>query len=94
LYNSYHITVIPKYSTGGHINHSYTDHASVVKFIEVNWDLPPITSRSRDHLPNPRTEENPYVPVNSPAIGDMMDMFEFPHQHGHDGFGGNGYGRN
>ncbi|MCI4677166.1 phosphoesterase [Rhodoblastus acidophilus] len=88
--------IVSKYSTGGHINHSYTDHASVVKFIEANWDLPPITSRSRDNLPNPRTEENPYVPVNSPAIGDMMDMFQFARHDGHgedhDRFGGYGYG--
>jgi hypothetical protein len=22
---------------------------------------------------------DPYVPVNAPAIGDMMDMFDFQH---------------
>jgi phospholipase C len=32
-------------------------------------------------LPNPRAnEDNPYVPVNSPAIGDLFDMFDFGHQ--------------
>ncbi len=46
--------VVSKYTTGGHINHTYTDHASMVKFIEANWGLPPITNRSRDNLPNPR----------------------------------------
>jgi phospholipase C len=39
--------------------------------------LEPLTKRSRDNLPNPRVADNPYVPVNSPAIGDMMDMFDF-----------------
>jgi phospholipase C len=39
--------------------------------------LKPITNRSRDNLPNPLTGENPYVPLNSPAIGDMMDLFNF-----------------
>jgi phospholipase C len=74
--------VVSKYTTGGHITHSYTDHASVVKFVEANWKLPAITGRSRDNLPNPRAEdENPYIPVNSPAIGDMMDMFSFHHDH-------------
>ena len=70
--------VVSKYSSGGHIRHSYTDHASVLKFIEANWGLAPITARSRDNLPNPvAREENPYIPVNSPAIGDLRDMFDF-----------------
>ena len=69
--------VVSKYSRGGHIVHSYTDHASTLKFIERNWELDPLTDRSRDNLPNPETRRNPYVPVNSPAIGDMMDMFNF-----------------
>ena len=38
----------------------------------------PITTRSRDNLPNPvATTANPYVPTNRPAIGDLMDMFNF-----------------
>jgi len=70
---------VSKYSTGGHINHSYADHVSTLKFIEANWGLPPITTRSRDNLPNPvASDANPYVPVNRPAIGDLMDMFNFP----------------
>ena len=48
------------------------------KFIEKNWGLGPITQRSRDNMPNPITEpSNAYVPVNSPAIGDLMDLFNF-----------------
>ena len=71
--------VVSKYTTGGHITHSYTDHVSTLKFIEANWGLPPITGRSRDNLPNPvASDSNPYVPVNRPAIGDLMDMFNFP----------------
>jgi phospholipase C len=50
----------------------------VVKFIEANWKLSPLTSRSRDNYPNPvSTTANPYVPTNSPAIGDLMDLFNF-----------------
>ena len=71
---------VSKYSTGGHITRSYTDHVSTLKFIEANWALPPITGRSRDNLPNPVAETNPYVPINRPAIGDLMDMFSFPIQ--------------
>jgi phospholipase C len=50
-----------------------------VKFIERNWKLDTkLTSRSRDNLPNPRMDdENPYVPTNMPAIGDLFDLFHF-----------------
>ena len=69
---------VSKYSTGGNITHSYTDHVSTMKFIEANWGLTPVTSRSRDNFPNPvASDSNPYVPRNRPAIGDLMDMFTF-----------------
>ena len=73
--------VVSKFSQGGHINHSYTDHVSTLKFIEANWGLKPITARSRDNLPNPITTSDPYVPTNRPAIGDLMDMFNFGAPH-------------
>jgi phospholipase C len=41
--------------------------------------IAPITARSRDNLPNPKsTAANPYVPTNRPAIGDLFEMFNFP----------------
>jgi phospholipase C len=74
------LVIVSPYSKGGHVVHSYTDHVSILKFIERNWHLEPLTGRSRDNLPNPRTDkDNPYVPVNSPAIGDLFDMFDFDH---------------
>jgi len=70
--------VVSPYSRGGRIVHSYGDHASILKFIERNWFLDPLTERSRDNLPNPTTLANdPYVPTNMPAIGDLFDMFNF-----------------
>jgi phospholipase C len=70
--------VVSPFSRGGKIVHSYNDHASVVKFIERNWDLKPLTGRSRDNLPNPQMNgANPYVPTNMPAVGDLFDMFNF-----------------
>ena len=69
--------VVSKYSNRGHISHTYSDHVSILKFVEANWRLGTITSRSRDNLPNPRLSSNPYIPSNSPAIGDLMDMFDF-----------------
>ena len=71
------LIVVSRFAQGGHITHSYTDHVSTLKFIEANWGLKPITTRSRDNLPNPTTSTNPYVPTNRPAIGDLMDMFNF-----------------
>ena len=70
--------VVSPYSTGGKISHTYTDHVSFLKFVERNWRLPRVSANGRDNLPNPRsTSANPYVPTNSPAIGDLMDMFNF-----------------
>jgi phospholipase C len=70
--------VVSPYSVGGHISHTYNDHVSFLKFVEKNWQLSPVTQRSRDNLPNPIAEPgNPYVPVNSPAIGDLTGLFHF-----------------
>jgi phospholipase C len=69
--------VVSPHARGGKVNHSYADHASVLKFIERNWGLAPLTARSRDNLPNPKTGKNPYIPTNIPAIGDLFDMFHF-----------------
>jgi len=71
------IAVSP-FSTGGHVTHTYAEHSSFVKFVERNWHLGKLTARSRDNLPNPRVDDdNPYVPTNMPAIGDLFDMFDF-----------------
>ncbi|HUA81528.1 MAG TPA: alkaline phosphatase family protein, partial [Dyella sp.] len=73
------LLVVSKYSEGGRVVHSYGDHVSFDKFVEANWDLDEtISRRSRDNLPNPISlPNNPYVPLNAPAIGDLMDMFDF-----------------
>ncbi|MFZ0009566.1 MAG: alkaline phosphatase family protein [Steroidobacteraceae bacterium] len=74
------LMVVSKYTAAGHISHSYADHVSILKFIERNWGLTPVTERSRDNFPNPVTQpDDPYVPVNSPAISDLFDLFDFHH---------------
>lgn len=74
--------VVSPFARGGRISHTYTDHVSILKFIERNWHLKPLTHRSRDNFPNPVSlRDDPYVPVNSPAIGDLFDLFQF---HNHD----------
>jgi phospholipase C len=72
------LIAVSPFTKGGHISHSYTDHVSILKFIEKNWGLKPLTARSRDNFPNPVVEDDdPYVPLNSPALGDLFDLFNF-----------------
>ncbi|HEY0482651.1 MAG TPA: alkaline phosphatase family protein, partial [Kofleriaceae bacterium] len=72
------LIVVSPYTRGGKIDHGYADHVSILKFIERNWALPPITGRSRDNLPNPIVAPgNPYVPTNMPALSDLFDLFDF-----------------
>jgi phospholipase C len=72
------LIIVSPFTRGGHISHSYADHASIVKFIERNWELKPLTGRSRDNLPNPVMDpKNPYVPLNMPAVSDLFDLFHF-----------------
>jgi len=79
------LIVVSKYSQGGHVSHEYSDHASIPKFIERNWDLPKLSQYSRDNLPNPKTtDDNPYVPVNRPALGDLFGNFQFADHDGGD----------
>jgi phospholipase C len=74
------LLILSPYSTGGKVYHNYGDHVSLMKFIERNWDLKPLTNRSRDNFPNPTfARSNPYVPTNSPALADLFDAFDFSH---------------
>jgi phospholipase C len=72
------LLVISPFTQGGHVSHLYGDHVSILKFVERNWGLGPITKRSRDNFPNPKVSgSNPYVPTNSPALSDLFEMFNF-----------------
>jgi phospholipase C len=73
------LIVVSPYAKGGRIVHDYSDHVSILKFIEANWALPTVTTRSRDNFPNPlASSDSPYVPTNSPALDDLVSMFNFP----------------
>ena len=72
------LIVVSPFAKPGYVDHTYGDHASLLKFIEKNWGLKPLSSRSRDNLPNPESAPGaPYFPTNSPAIGDLMTLFNF-----------------
>ena len=72
------LLVVSPYAKKGHIAHEYSDHVSILKFIEANWGTETISARSRDNLPNPiAASDNPYVPVNSPAIDNLFNLFNF-----------------
>jgi phospholipase C len=84
------LIVVSPFTRAGHIAHDYSDHVSILKFIERNWNLPPVTKRSRDNFPNPFSLDfiSPYVPLNSPALSDLFELFDFSggrdggHHHG------------
>jgi phospholipase C len=72
------LILVSAFAKQGHISHEYSDHVSLLKFIERNWNLPPVSHRSRDNFPNPKTMNgNAYAPINSPAISDLFDLFTF-----------------
>ena len=72
------LIAISPFSKRGHVDHTYYDHTSVLKFIEHNWRLPPLSKESRDNLPNPEMRgSDPYIPANRPAIGDLINLFQF-----------------
>lgn len=69
------LLVVSPYAKKGHVDHVYNDHASILKFIEYNWGLGRLSSRSRDNLPNPTGSG--YIPANQPAVGDLTTLFSF-----------------
>lgn len=71
------LLVVSPYAKKGYVDHVYHDHASILKFIEYNWSLKPLSKRSRDNLPNPKQDDGSYLPTNQPAIGDLRTMFNF-----------------
>jgi phospholipase C len=73
------LIVLSPYAKKNHVDHQYQDHASILKFIERNWRLPPLSWRSRDNLQQPQIRSGEvYLPANQPAIGDLSSMFDFP----------------
>ena len=74
------LIIVSPFTIGGNVHHSYSDQVSLTKFIERNFGLGPLTKRSRDNDANPvTTTSDPYVPLNSPAIDDLFDAFNFGH---------------
>jgi acid phosphatase len=72
------LIAVSPFARKGHVEHTYYDHVSILKFIERNWGLKALSPRSRDNLPNPvMSAADPYVPQNRPAIGDLMELFRF-----------------
>lgn len=68
---------ISPHAKKGFVDHTYYDHASILKFIERNWAMPPLSARSRDNLPNPKHDKSSvYIPKNRPAIGDLMNLIQ------------------
>ena len=73
------LLVVSPYARQGFVDHTYNDHVSILKFIEANWGLSPLTSFSEDNLPN--ATPGVYIPKNRPAIGNLMTLFNFSDPH-------------
>jgi phospholipase C len=72
------LIAVSPFASDGYLSHNYADHVSLLKFVERNWNLEPITKRSRDNLPNPTAASaTPWVPSNAPALDDLFDLFDF-----------------
>ena len=71
--------VVSPFARAGFVDHTYNDHVSVLKFIEANWGLSPLTKFSEDNLPN--ATPGAYIPKVRPAIGNLMTLFDFKHPH-------------
>ena len=67
--------LVSPYARRGAVDHTYNDHVSILKFIEANWHLGPLSAQSEDNLPN--ATPGAYVPAVRPAIGNLMTMFDF-----------------
>ncbi len=81
--------LVSPYAKQGYVDHTYYDHVSLLKFIERNWKLPTVSPISRDNLPDPIQGHgnHGYIPINGPAIGDLMNLFTFAghdFDHGHE----------
>ncbi len=71
------LIAVSPFARKGHIDHVYNDHASILKFIEHNWQVPALSRRSRDRLPNPEMDDDGYLPENGAAIGNLVSLFTF-----------------
>ena len=71
------LIAVSPWARPGYVGHTYYDSVSLLKFIERNWGLKPLSRRSRDNLPNPQASADPYVPGNRPALGDLFELFDF-----------------
>jgi len=73
------LIVVSPYARRGYVDHTYNDHVSILKFIEDNWGIPPLSAVSEDNLPD--ATPGVYVPHDRPAIGNLMTLFDFSHPH-------------
>jgi hypothetical protein len=69
------LIAVSPFAKKGFVDHTYYDHVSILKFIERNCGLNPLSARSRDNLPNPVQPPGTYVPTNGPAIGNLGNLF-------------------
>ena len=73
------LIVVSPYTKGGHISHEYYRSRLDPEIHRAQLepgDRSPAAAATTSPIPI-TTPDNPYVPVNSPAIGDLFSLFNF-----------------
>ena len=76
------LIAVSPYSKGGHISHSYSDHVSFDKFVERNWSCRRSPAAAATTCPTRSACGQSLCAAQQPAIGDLMDQFDFDHDPG------------
>ena len=69
--------IVSPYAKRGHIDHTFYDTTSVIRFITHRYDLP--------ELPGIKERDASLKKNHSPRLGDLTDALSFAHSddHGH-----------
>ncbi len=69
---------ISPFAKRGYIDHAKAEFCSVLKFIEVNWDLPSLTERDRDSVDMTQVFDFYRAqPLNPPQLQQRSECSQF-----------------
>lgn len=72
------LPIVSPFSEGGHLSYNTRTASPLLNSSRGISGLKPLTARSRDNLPNPKTaKKNSCVPLNTPTIDDLFSAFKF-----------------
>lgn len=71
------LLVVSPFAKPGYIDHTRAEFSSVLKFIETNWDLPPLTDRDRDSPDMTQVFDFHQTPRALPALQQRTSCPQF-----------------